>query len=261
MATAPKDACYTPNTIDIDMHSDVFRVSFVAATTTERYYLSVATMGQKQTVAGQTCLNMRPKLRLCWYSELEQQAVAGRVQVCHMLLAARNSDHLAAILASAQLLSERRGFTEIEHITRELKRTSPQDLTLLSRRLQQQNVGCAQMYLRDVDNAVARAYRLSRQPTHLLANAEHLNMTKILLLRQGEPLTATQMGGPLAHYVVVDSSTISKKCELVRLCEAKNCATTRRLAQKTKQDMIKSLGVLIATIATGQTDKRTKVSN
>ena len=178
-----------------------------------------------------------------------------------MLLAARNSDHLAAILASSQLLSERRGFTEIEHITRELKRTSPQDLTLLSRRLQQQNIGCAQMYLRDVDNAVARAYRLSRQPTHLLTNEEHLNMRKILLLRHGAPLTATQMGGPLAHYIVVDSSTTSRKCELVRLCKAKNCATTRRRAHKTKQNMIKSLGMLIATIATRKKGKRTKVSN
>ena len=86
-------------------------------------------------------------------------------------------------------------------------------------------------------------------------------MKEILLLRQGEPLTATQMGGPLAHYVVVNSSTTSKKCQLVRLCEAKNCATTRRLAQKTKQNMIKSLGMLIATIATNETGKHKKVSN
>ena len=86
-------------------------------------------------------------------------------------------------------------------------------------------------------------------------------MRKILLLRHGAPLTATQMGGPLAHYIVVDSSTTSRKCELVRLCEAKNCATTRRLAQKTKQNMIKSLGMLIATIATRKKGKRTKVSN
>ena len=55
------------------------------------------------------------------------------------------------------------------------------------------------MYLRDVDNAVARAYRLSRQPTHLLTNAEHLNMRKILLLRHDKnKLTGAATPGMMA---------------------------------------------------------------
>eukprot|EP01050_Picozoa_sp_SAG11_P010379 SAG11_NODE_1035_length_6090_cov_64.023035_6_plen_88_part_00 len=46
-------------------------------------------------------------------------------------------------------------FTEIEHMARELGQTKYQDVTCVSCELQQQNIGRARLYLRDVDPAVA----------------------------------------------------------------------------------------------------------
>ena len=50
----PTSACYSPDTIEVDLHSDMFRVTFAAkrprsdkaSSNKERYYLSVATMDQ-----------------------------------------------------------------------------------------------------------------------------------------------------------------------------------------------------------------------
>ena len=183
----PPTACYSPTTMEIDLHSDMFRVTFdckrsqsnTSRTLRDRYYFSVATMHQKSTVDQQTKTNMRPKIKVFWHSALERQPVLGRIQVCHLFIAVRNADHLKVILQSPELLHARRGFTEIEHITRELHRTSPQDLTLLSRSKQQQNRGDARLYLRDVDPAVAKAYCMSRHPSHLMTNAEYHNINMI----------------------------------------------------------------------------------
>lgn len=255
----PISACYTPDAVEIDLHSDMFRVSFVSKrsrsrtsrTMGERYYLSVATMDQTETQAERTSANLRPKIKVYWHSELEQKPLMGRIQVCHLLLAARNGDHLRTILGSPELLHERRGFTEIEHITRELGRTSPQDLTFLSRQLQQQNVGRARMYLRDVDLAVAKAYRLSRRPTHLLTNAEHYNMERISMLRQPRPpLTAVQMGGPLASCIVMEWNHGQQRP--VALCEAENSKQAQNRARRIKKKMIRSLGLLLAAIVCEQ---------
>ena len=173
-----------------------------------------------------------------------------RIQVCQLLIAVRNEFHLKTIVECPTLLKERRGYTEIEHITRELERTSPRDLTFLSRQFQQKNVGQAKMYLRDVDPAVATAYRLSRQPSHLLTNAEHINMERISILRQCKPaLTPLQMGGPLASHAVIEWQDGQR---YVSLCEAKNSKQAQNCAQRTKKRMVRSLGILLATIVCAQ---------
>ena len=159
-----------------------------------------------------------------------------RLTHCMATTTDRNADHLKAILQTPELLHARRGFTEIEHITRELHRTSPQDLTLLSRSKQQQNRGDARLYLRDVDQAVAKAYRMSRHPSHLMTNAEYQNIITISSLRQQKaPLTPIQLRGHL---------------RAVALCEARNTKQAHNCARRLKRRMIRSLGLLIAMIAT-----------
>ncbi len=251
----PPTACYSPTTIEIDLHSDMFRLTFkrsqsnTSRTMRERYYFSVATMCQKITVGQQTKPNLRPKIKVFWHSALERQPVLGRIQVCHLLIAVRNADHLKAILQSPELLHARRGFTEIEHITRELHRTSPQDLTLLSRSEQQQNKGDARLFLRDVDQAVAKAYRMSRHPSHLMTNAEYHNINMISSLRQNKaPLTPTQLGGPLAAHTFTELHRGHLRA--VALCKARNTNQAHNCARRLKRRMIRSLGLLITMIAT-----------
>ena len=256
---APNTACYSPETIEVDLHSDVFRVTFTSkrsrsssanAMVKERYYLSVATMDQKHTAAARTTVNLRPRVLVYWHSELEQRLVVARIQVCHLLIAVRNANHLKAILASPAMLKDRRGYTEIEHITRELYRTSPQDLALLSRQMQQRNVGPARTYLRDVEPAVAKAYRLSRQPIHLLTNTEYTNMERISILRQSKPaLTSLQIGGPLAACIVTEWRDGQQRHVL--LCEVTNSKHAQNRARRIKKQMVRSLGVLLATIVCG----------
>ena len=258
IANMPPTACYSPTTMEIDLHSDMFRVTFswnrsqsnTSRTIRERYYFSVATMHQKSTVVGQQArINLRPKIKVFWHSALERQPVLGRIQVCHLLLAVRNADHLKAILQSPELLHARRGFTEIEHITRELHRTSPQDLTLLSRSKQQQNRGDARVYLRDVDQAVAKAYRMSRHPSHLMTNAEYRNINMISSLRQPKAaLTPIQLGGPLAAHTFTEVQRGHLRA--VALCEARNTKQAHNCARRVKKRMIRSLGLLITMIVT-----------
>jgi hypothetical protein len=257
LANFPLNACYSPSTIEVDLHSDMFRVTFkgrrssskTSRAITERYYFSVATMHQTITEGEHTRTNLRPKIKVYWRSTLEHQPVLGRIQVCHLLLAVRNANHLHAILQSSDMLRDRRGFTEIEHITRELDRTAPQELTLLSRSKQQQNKGAARMYLRDVDQAVVKAYRMSRQPIHLMTNAEYHNMYAVSILRQTKAhLTPVQLGGPLAAYTFMELQ--DGHLRDVSLCEARNTKQARNHARRLQRRMIRSLGVLLAMIVT-----------
>jgi hypothetical protein len=257
LASVPKRACYTPQNIAIDLSSDMFQISFASRSSrlrqtqlqlVERYYFSVKTLGQMELKLGKRIPNLRPKLKVFWSSELEQHSVMGRIQVCQLLLACRSADHIQAILRSPVLMQQRRGFTEIEHVTRELARTHCQDLTFLSRKLQQQNVGPPQLYLRDVDLAVAKAYRFSRQPIHMLSNTEYQNLEKIATLRCGKPaLTYSQLGGPLYTRTVVENHNGEHK--IIPLCEAKNTHQSRKTAKIAKDKMVVSLALLIVSIA------------
>ena len=277
LASLPSDACYTPGNVEIDLGSDVFRVSFsisqrskqcagsVSRSTlpehiTERYYLSIPTLGQIETNIMQCVPNLRPKIKIYWHSKLEHQIVMGRIQVCQMLLATRNADHMQTILASPHLLAERQGFTEVDHVTRELTRTNPQDLTFLSRALQQKNTGPASAFLRDGDPAVAKAYRFSRQPIHMLSNLEHENLTIISLLRcSSRPpkpsLTYAQLGGPLFYSQIIEWH--NGKRRTVSLCEAKGDDLSRASAKAVKRNMILSVGLLIASIVCRHEKKMT----
>ena len=255
VASAPKRACYTPQNISIDLNSDMFQISFASHSTCskdtkllEQYYFSIKTLGQMELKMGQRVSNLRPRIQLFWRSDIYCQIVTGRIQVCQLLLACRNADHIQAILRSPVLMQERRGFTEIEHVTRDLTRTHCQDLTFLSRGLQQQNVGPPQLYLRDVDPAVAKAYRFSRQPIHLLSNTEYQNVEMIAKLRYGKPvLTYSQLGGPLFTHTVVEVH--NDLCRIVPLCEAKDSPQHRKTVQIMKNKMIVSLALLITSIA------------
>ena len=254
LASVPSNACYTPNNIEIDINSDMFRVTFTSRLSrlsthlNERYYLYVRTLGQLQTI-NQVCVtNVRPKIKIYWHSDLQAHPVMGRVQICQVLIACRNRDHIQTILASPQLLHERRGFTEVEHISRELGRTHIQDLTCLSREMQQRNVGQRRLYLHDVDPAVTRAYRLSRCPIHLLSNHEHEKMRIIQMLRNTKPnLNAMDLGGPL--YQTRIPVWCDGQMRYVPLCEAPNCTLSRHIADSVKSRMIISLALLVVSIA------------
>ena len=66
----PNDACYTPNSIEIDINSDMFRVTFTSCLSgltmhlKERYYFSVRTLGQLETINQVRKTNLRPKIIL-----------------------------------------------------------------------------------------------------------------------------------------------------------------------------------------------------
>jgi len=210
----------------------LFRVSFTTYSSrfgilAERYYFSVRTLGQTETIHGRQVPNLRPRLKVFWESELARHAVKARIQVCQLLLACRNADHIQAIVASPVLRRQRRGFTEVEHIARDLTRTHCHDLTFVSRQQQQQNVGRPGLYLRDTDPAVATAYRLSRQPMHLLSNSEYQNLAKITELRgRRPPLTACQLGGPLFAQLCVQTHADGHQT-LLPLCEAHDSPAAR----------------------------------
>ena len=112
-----------------------------------------------------------------------------------------------------------------------------------------QNRGDARLYLRDVDQAVAKAYRMSRHPSHLMTNAEYRNISMISSLRQPKaPLTPIQLGGPLAAHTF--SELHRGHLRAVPLCEARNTKQAHNCAQRLKRRMIRSLGLLIVTIVT-----------
>ena len=102
---------------------------------------------------------------------------------------------------------------------------------------------------RDVDQAVAKAYRMSRHPSHLMTNAEYHNINMISSLRQPKaPLTPIQLGGPLAAHTF--SELHRGHLRAVPLCEARNTKQAHNCAQRLKRRMIRSLGLLVAMIAT-----------
>eukprot|EP01052_Picozoa_sp_SAG31_P025705 SAG31_NODE_2271_length_6040_cov_3.379397_4_plen_433_part_00 len=255
LSQIPDNACFVPHSVHVDLVSDLLCVTFqtcpprstMPKTIFERYYLSVPTLGQMERKCGKWVPNLRPKIVVYWRSRLENRVVMARLQVCQLLIAVRNSNHIHAVLASPKLLEERRGFTEVEHVTRELDRTRPSDLTFLSRALQQQNIGKPRQFLRDVDPVVAKAYRFSRQPIHLLSNMEYHNVKMILLLRRSQHLTHAEPGGPLYQCRVKEWHR--GQCRSIPLCEAKNCKDSQQVATAIKGKMLASLGLLLANIA------------
>jgi hypothetical protein len=83
----PANACYSPQTIAIDHASDLFRVSFTTYSSrfgilAERYYFSVRTLGQTETIHGRQVPNLRPRLKVFWESELARHAVKARSVNC-----------------------------------------------------------------------------------------------------------------------------------------------------------------------------------